>query len=103
MSATHDELYKEVEEATKLLPAWFVGRMMTDSWTFGLALVSGSMLVISNIDAVTQAADGSMWLDVHLHQGSPDDERGRLYAPTSRLEASVAVAHILYAVELADT
>jgi hypothetical protein len=31
----------EVRQAKKLLPAWFVPRMMEDEWVFGLLLVTG--------------------------------------------------------------
>jgi hypothetical protein len=36
----------DVEAAEKLLPAWFVPRMMTDEWVFGLLLVTGQVLAI---------------------------------------------------------
>jgi DNA-binding XRE family transcriptional regulator len=58
------EEYAEV--ASRLLPAWFIPRMMTDTWSFGLTLVTGLTLAISSILDVQQAADGSIWLDVRM-------------------------------------
>lgn len=97
-----------IAAATKLLPAWFTERMMTDSWVFGLLLSSGQVLVFETITALHQAADGSLWIEVlMLDHGGTAPKRGLarnlILAPTSRCEASVNVAHVLCAFELADT
>ena len=104
----------EVEAAQKLLPAWFVQRMMTDEWTFGLLLATGQVLVINRIASVHQAADGSIWLDVEMREKREDSwlepELGKmpsnlnyLLAPTERNDASINAAHVVAAFELAST
>jgi hypothetical protein len=56
-----------LERCAKFLPAWFVPRMMDDTWVFGLLLSTGPTLAIEHIDNVSQAADGSLWVDVTMH------------------------------------
>lgn len=99
------------ERLAKLLPAWFCERMAFDNWRFGLLLTTGQLLHVETIRTVTQAADGSVWADVEL--GEPcdvwDDWAAKhgwprpTHAPTTRRECSVNVAHVVCAVELADT
>lgn len=101
-----NDVIDSIEEATKVLPAWFVPRMMGDEWFFGLVMSDGSVLGISNIQAVYRDAAGKLWLDVRMLENdvvlhsAPWNLR---FAPTSRVEASVSVDHIMYAIELADT
>jgi hypothetical protein len=105
------EYAEHLDKAYKLLPAEFVSRMMDDVWSFGLLLAGGQVLGVAHIDDVRQAADGSLWLEVELLEVSPvrSDRswglwsNGLVLAPTSRIKASVAVAHVVCAVELADT
>ena len=52
-----------LQRARNLLPAWFIPRMMDDSWSFGLMLTTGVVVAIETINAVHQAADGSIWID----------------------------------------
>ena len=97
---------ERIGQAGKLLPAWFIPRMMSDHWFFALVCTGGLVLGIETIDAVHQDANGRLWLDVKL---LPADEARRIDlvavvgAPTSRRTASVAVDHVIYALELADT
>jgi hypothetical protein len=90
-----------------ILPAWFVPRMATDSWCFGLRLTTGDVMVIEHITNVVQAKDGSIWIDVLMSpyvDKLPDQATTKyLFAPTSRCEASVNTAHIICAFKLADT
>ncbi len=95
------------EEAVKLLPAWFTSRMMTDQWVFGLLTVTGQVIVISCIESIIRAADGTLWLDVEMHQQSigvadPIFREKGFFAPTSRTTASINANHIVAAFELAD-
>jgi len=98
----------EVQEAIALLPAWFVSRMMTDVWYFGLILDSGFGLAIDRITRVTRAADGSIWLDVNMLD-QPTAKRlcppsmTLVGAPSKRTAASVAATHVVWALELTDT
>ena len=87
----------------QLLPAWFVPRMMDDTWVFGLLLSTGRVLAVEHIDEVHQAADGSLWVDVDMREGPVDTWPTVIHAPTSRTRASVNVAHIVCALELSDT
>jgi hypothetical protein len=108
----HAADYSHIERMARLLPAWFCKRMAGDNWYFGLVLTTGHMLNIRAIDNVTQAADGSLWLDVEMASFEDNafeelaTKRGWppfLPAPTNRNTCSVAVAQIVCAVELADT
>jgi hypothetical protein len=94
-----------LETALKLLPAWFVPRMMDDEWTFGLLLVTGHVLVIHHIDAVHEAANRTIWLDVRMCTvvGGPIAPLNYLFAPTERTMASVNAAHVVAAFELASS
>lgn len=95
--------------ASALLPAWFIPRMMTDEWSFGLLMTTGVIMAISCIDSVNQAADGSIWLDVrmwgsdHLWVELHRKTMPLMAAPTKRLQASINAAHVIAAFELADT
>ena len=44
---------------------WFVVRMTTDSWTFGLLLTTGAVAVITSITDIHEHA-GIVWVDVEL-------------------------------------
>src|SRR5690349_19161336 len=96
-----------IEQAQRLLPAWFIGRMMTDEWQFGLLLDTGVVMAISSILEIHQAADGSLWIDVEMLKDVFDLEAPghRVFcAPTSqRTTASIAVNHIVAAFELPDS
>ena len=112
------DMTDEVRAAVELLPAWFIPRMMTDNWTFGLLTDTGITFAISSIDRVHKAADGQLWIDVELikidigrepffaktyeHPGHPK-QLNVVTAPTGRTQASIAVSHIVAAFELADT
>ena|SRR5690625_3500603 len=109
MNDIFNEEHEQVQKAASILPAWFVPRMMTDSWCFGLMLTTGQTLCISSIMDVEQSADGTVWLDVlMLPRGDARNYQALcagpvMGAPTSRLEASVNAAHVVAAFELADT
>ena len=104
------ELDERVERMAALLPAWFCERMATDDWHFGIMLTTGQMLHVETIEAVHQS-DGGVWLDVRL--GEPDGVRSEwmpargwptpTHSPTRRRMCSVNAAHVVCAVELADT
>ena len=97
-----DPIAAKVERCRKLLPAWFVPRMMEDAWVFGLLLSTGKVLAIEHIDEVRQAADGSLWIGIDMCR-DPANAWAAIHPPTSRTRASVNVAHIVCALELADT
>jgi hypothetical protein len=108
MSDAQDEYAQHLDKCSKLLPAWFVGRMTFDNWHFGLALTTGQVLYVEHLSDVRQAVDGSLWLEVVLYGQADADTHlwkfGKLIgAPTSRKHASVNAAHVVFVVELADT
>jgi len=92
----------QVIQARKVLPTWFVDRMMTDTWWFGLMMSNGTVIGIHRILNVDQAADGTIWLTVELLSDTPGDDRVFI-APTSRLTASINASHVVAAYELVDT
>lgn len=98
-----DPIAAKVERCRKLLPTWFVPRMMEDTWFFGLLLSTGRVLAIEHINEVHQAADGSLWIDIDMCGDPVNAWPSVIHAPTSRTRASVNVAHIVCALELADT
>lgn len=92
----------------KLLPAWFIDRMMDDHWAFGLLLVSGQTACIKQILDVHQIEkNGSLWIDVELMLAGaplPPLVENPLWAvaPDRRI-ASINVAHIICAFEIWDS
>jgi hypothetical protein len=101
----------EMDRMSRLLPAWFNERMANDAWAFGLLLTTQRVLHVETILDVSQAADGSLWLDVRLGKQGSVNALGvtragwppLAHSPTDRDTCSVAVSHIVCAVELADT
>lgn len=94
----------KMEEAERILPAWFVGRMMGDVWHFGLLLSTGAVLFVECINRVWQAANGDVWIDVRLAEGDAPSKFCGVApsgSPTIRAECSVNARHIVAAVELA--
>jgi hypothetical protein len=101
-----NEEENDLNRAIRLLPTWFVPRMMEDVWQFGLLMSDGTLICIQTILNVAQAADGSIWIDVRLSDVTPftvEKHPRLLKAPTSRDEASINVHHIMAAFETADT
>jgi hypothetical protein len=54
---------ERLTKAQRLLPAWFVPRMMDDCWFFGLMLETGHLLVIEQVLDVRAGPGGltSAW------------------------------------------
>ena len=94
-------------EIEALLPAWFIGRMYTDAWHFGLLMSNGVVIVIESILDVHECKNGKLWIDVALTGGDEDKSnpltRNMCRAPTSRTTMSINVDYIMGAYELADT
>lgn len=100
------EICDEYMRAVKLLPAWFIPRMMQDDWYFALIMVNGDAVHCSRICDVSLAANGEIWLDVELLRDVPHlaiDERRNVFALTTRCYASLNAAHVMVALETADT
>lgn len=101
------ELQKKIGMVTKpemmfeVLPTWYVKRMSTDEWGFGLLLTSSDVLAITRIEGIS--TDGK-WLEVSMmERGSgPQTVNGVevVYAPTDRLRASVRIDTIAAAFEI---
>ena len=111
MTSNHESPYvgfinDNMNRCSGLLPAWFIPRMMEDSWYLGLLLVSGDVLAISSITNVSVDANNNLWIDALMcEQGiNIDCDWYRvLKSPNSRLAISVNASHIIAAFELADT
>jgi len=100
-----DAHYEGIDAAEKLLPAWFIPRMMDDVWHFGLLLVTGHVMAVGHIDRVRAGEDGTVWIDATMEHGAAwsHENLNFLEAPTSRLKVSVNASHVVAAFELADT
>lgn len=84
---------------------WFVNRMTTDTWFFGLLLTTGVVAVITRIIDIREHG-GIVWIDVEMAEDmsvSGLEHLQLLVAPTSRCVASVRADAIVAAFELADT
>lgn len=99
-----DGLEEKVKEATNLLPAWFVPRMMGDEWRFALMLASGDWVPLSRIEAVKQGPAG-VWIDALLLNGEGPAalrDAGLKMAPVAlaRAHVSLNAQHVAMAIEL---
>jgi hypothetical protein len=91
----------------QLLPAWFSGRMLDARGAFGLLLVTGDVLRITEIKAFHHGSDGTLLADVLLdHAGVPEgvDQAWRtkhyLGSPVpGAVLATVAISHVIAAIE----
>ena len=59
----HTLVIDDSEVAAKVLPVWYIKRMMTDTWLFGLGLDGGRWVVIEKIERIS---DDKEWIDVQL-------------------------------------
>lgn len=65
--------FTDREDAARLLPAWFTGRMIGLNGTFGLLLTTGDVVRCTSIVAVHLSSTGLVLLDVILdNAGVPD-------------------------------
>ena len=95
------------DEATRVFPAWFSGRMIGVRGVFGLLLATGDVMRITSVMALHHASDGTVLVDVLLdHAGPPEDvdlawrAKHFLGAPVpGATMATVNLAHIVTAVE----
>lgn len=89
--------------AAEILPAWYTSRMMSDQWCFGLWIVSGQMIAITNIKSLS---DDGEWMDVELAEVSDlpkpyADNRDVIVAVArDRTRASIKIANIVAATDL---
>jgi len=92
-----------------LLPPWFTERMMSDSWCFGLLMVTGDVIAIQSINSIIKDASGNLWLnatllDSQFCSGKDVINQHPLFgSPPSRTEVSINSSHVVAAFELADT
>lgn len=97
-----DGLDEKVAAAKALLPAWFVGRMMTDAWLFGLMLANGKTVAVRQIVAVNADAAGDIWIDAKMVEDGGVAEQGLdlLVCADGRPTISLNAHHIVGALEL---
>ena len=90
-------------DAAEKLPWWFA-RMSSDTWAFGLLLVTNQVVCIECIDSIWRDKRGTMWLDVTLLKNAPQAAIKLRWpcflAPTSRLDATINADHVVAAFEL---
>lgn len=106
----NDEEFDIYAPGEDLLPAWFSARMSSDNWSFGLLLSNGWVMAINTITRFSQAADGTIWIDVEMAEerlgfwdGNLPKDTVIFRSPTTRTTASLNAAHVIAAFELADT
>jgi hypothetical protein len=98
--------FNENDSGINLLPAWFIRRMASDMWYFGLIMTSGDVIGIQCISSISE--DGR-WIDATMIEGDFEPQgtlniSGKLIlAPTKRTSVSIQVQHIMGAIELAYT
>lgn len=98
----------EPGKMSEVLPAWFVDRMATDYWYFGLIMENNVVLPIHRIEKIS---DDGRWLevelieegDIHDFPNSPIKEMPIIYALQGRATANVQVSKIVGTIELANT
>lgn len=99
-----DGMITDPEIACKVLPGWFIPRMMCDAWCFGLLMVTGDIMTIQSINSIS--VDGK-WLNIELLTEECRQTANylpkQICATGDRTTASVQVAHIVAAFELAYT
>lgn len=97
-----DGLDQRVAAAQTLLPAWFVPRMMSDKWQFGLLLVTGDTVPVLQLTDVHQDAAGDLWIDARVAEGGVKSEPGRrlLMPAGGRSIVSINARHVVVAMEI---
>jgi hypothetical protein len=93
--------------APKLLPAWFVTRMIDSIGDFAFLLTTGDVVHFVTINAIRQDVSGELWVDVALATKAPDQSGARhgwiwrrAAAGGGDISASIQAAHIFAAVDL---
>lgn len=105
-----EQINNNLKLARSILPGWFVDRMMTDNWYFGLMMSDGSVIVISEIVRVYVDVNGGIWIDAHMAEDAINPamqiNRQRYYftAPaSSRTKVSLNAAHIMAAFDMGES
>ena len=90
-------------------PSWFVDRMMSDEWWFGLVTNQGQIIAINKINSIS---DDGKWLEVRLltikelkNIVTPIEHNIQYLSAVAddRITASVLVSNIVMAFELASS
>ena len=88
---------------------WFVSRMMTGTWVYGLLLTGNVVIVVERIDEIWEENGEIVWLDVEMSTRdrldlleSPPPGLTLMFSPTKRTRSSVRADAVLAAFELAD-
>ena len=94
-------MLNDAKEMIKIIPAWYMDRMKTDYWAFGLLTQDGRTLVITNINSLSN--DGK-WIDVELAAKGDftiNENQNYVFAiAEDRKTASVQLTSIVAFVEL---
>jgi len=90
-------------------PSWFVDRMMSDEWYFGLVTNQGQIIAINKINSIS---DDGKWLEVTLltndevskiEKRIPHNIQYLSAVADDRITASVLVSNIVLAFEIASS
>lgn len=95
------------DEATRLFPPWFSGRMVGTRGAFGLLLAKSDVMRITSVMALHHAPDGTVLVDVLLDHAGPPEDVDLAWRTKHFLEAlvpgatmaTVNLAHVVTAVE----
>lgn len=107
-----EQINNNLKLARSILPGWFVDRMMTDHWYFGLMMSDGSVITISEIVRVYVDVNGGIWIDAYMVDDDIDinpaikTDRQRHYftAPApSRTMISLNATHIMAAFDMGES
>jgi hypothetical protein len=93
------------DEARKIMPAWFLERMMNDQWCFALLTVTGHTIFIEKVYSIS--SDGK-WIDAELLTEIPfefkdHDPKKAILGLKGRERVSIQVPTIVAAYEAAST
>jgi hypothetical protein len=103
------QMIDQTDQMVEVLPAWFMGRMTSDWWSFGLIMDNGLVFPIRCIKAIS---DDGRWLEVelmvkgdniHTFPDSPVADMKLVYALSGRTDANIQVSKIVCAIDLANT
>ena len=102
-------MLSDLEELENCFP-WFVSRMVTDTWLFGLLVTGNLVFVVNHIEGIWEEHGDIVWLDVEMStetelylQKPLPPGLTLMFSPTHRTRASLRADAVIAAFELADT
>ena len=94
-------MLSDAGKAVEILPAWYTERMMRDQWYFGLLMTNGTVIAISNIEAIS---DDGKWMDIELLTNDEvpngDGQEFITAVADDRRSASIQIEKVVMAYEI---